>query len=185
MFPIKNSGIITFLTKRLMKLDPLISILFTTEKGCHLAKISTACFALLALLALSDFFGDSWQSTRGAFFSEKEKASLQTESSKSKRATSFLAESHLFGYDPPAATAATLLTNSGLHITGLIFQEDPAQVSKVILSSKGGLGKVYQEGERLPGGKRVVSIKQDGLLLDNEGHLEFLPLQRPRLERRT
>ena len=171
-----------------MKLDSVIPILLTTEKGCQLARASAVFFGFLALVAFSTLLTSSWAALHLASFSPTELAALSQQVNSESELPQFLPKAHLFGFNPPASGATLAITNAPLRLTGLITGGTEAEGSlgpspaKAIVSSEGGIGKLYQEGDLLPGGLRLTTIKADGLILDDDGHLEFLPLQRPHLE---
>lgn len=89
-------------------------------------------------------------------------------------------ERHLFG-NPLALDASALpITSLQLRLIGVI-KSQPDSFSKVIISEANQPGKVYGIGDTLPAGVTVYAIGEDGVVLENGGRLEKLPLPRPPL----
>lgn len=92
-----------------------------------------------------------------------------------------LPDQHLFGKQGVIEQNAYLpVTSLQLRLVGVIKTESE-KFSRVIISEAGQLAKVYQVGDSLSSGVRINAITQDGVILENSGHLEKLPLQRPKL----
>ena len=88
---------------------------------------------------------------------------------------------HLFGNAAkPADTSFLPITSLQLRLIGIV-QAYPENKSSVIISEAGQPGKVYLVGDMLPVGVKVDAITGDGVILENAGHLEKLPLQRQSL----
>lgn len=88
---------------------------------------------------------------------------------------------HLFGNaEKPADTSILPITSLQLRLIGLV-QAMPETQSSVIISEAGQPGKVYLLGDVLPMGVKVDAIHEDGVILENAGRLEKLPLQRQSL----
>ncbi len=73
------------------------------------------------------------------------------------------------------------ITSLQLHLVG-VSQSPIAKFSSVIISEGGQPGKVYQVGDTLLDGVKIYAITKDGVILDNGGRLETLPLQRQPLQ---
>jgi type II secretory pathway component PulC len=84
---------------------------------------------------------------------------------------------HLFGDAARVSQTTIPITSLQLRLIGVI-KADAKNASRVIISEAGQTGKVYQVGDQLVGGVKVSGIVEDGVILDNGGHLEKLPLQR-------
>ena len=85
---------------------------------------------------------------------------------------------HIFGQ---SGTGAHLpVTSLQIRLVGVI-KAVPESFSRVIISEGGKPGKVYKVGDRLSSGVIINAITSDGVILDNGGRLEKLPLQRPPL----
>jgi type II secretory pathway component PulC len=84
---------------------------------------------------------------------------------------------HLFG---KAGAAGLPVTSLQLHLVGVI-KASPEKFSRVIISEGDQPGKVYQIGDTLSSGVKVYGITDNGVVLENGGNLETLPLQRPGL----
>ncbi len=93
-----------------------------------------------------------------------------------------VSDEHLFGQSFEK-TGDVPVTNLGFHVTGIVKEEggkNPA--SKVYISISGQPSKIYQSGDSLPYGVKIYDITPDTVILENNGHLEKLPLPREKLE---
>ena len=86
---------------------------------------------------------------------------------------------HLFG-TAAKADAFLPITSLQLRLIGVIH-DSGEQLSRVMISEAGQPGKVYKVGDQFSGVK-VNAIAPDGVILENGGQLEKLPLQRQELE---
>lgn len=93
-----------------------------------------------------------------------------------------LPEDHLFG--KAFSTGNMPITNLQLRITGIVKvnNEQGNSVSKAYISIEGQPSKIYQVGDSLPYGVKVYEITNDSVILENNGHLEKLPLPREKLQ---
>lgn len=83
---------------------------------------------------------------------------------------------HLFG-SSAKDTSILPITSLQLRLIGIV-KAVPENKSSVIISEAGQIGKVYLIGNTLPIGVKVDAIIEDGVILENAGRLEKLPLQR-------
>lgn len=76
------------------------------------------------------------------------------------------------------------ITNLQLRVTGIVKveNEENTAVSKATISISGQPGKIYQAGDSLPYGVKIYDITSDAVILENDGHLEKLPLPREKLQ---
>lgn len=90
---------------------------------------------------------------------------------------------HIFGQNLSGSDDAPV-TNLQMRVTGIVKvdAENANSVSKAYISISGQPGKVYQVGDSLPYGVKVYDITADTVILENDGHLEKLPLPREKLE---
>lgn len=169
-------------TRYLMKLNHSLAILFTTEQGCRVAKCCMASLGFLAVVAFGALLSAWWADGRLAFVSGPSVLSSADSESFAR-----IPEAHLFGYYPSSAIATVPITSAPLKLTGIIQFNSPQaeETAKALISIDGGIGKIYQEGEVLPGGLKITAISSEGVLLDRGGRLERLPLQRSRLEKQS
>lgn len=87
-------------------------------------------------------------------------------------------EWHLFGNATKVDDTTVLpVTSLQLRLIGIV-QSIPEKYSSVIVSEANQAGKVYLVGDVLPVGVKVNAIIEDGVILENAGRLEKLPLQR-------
>lgn len=86
-------------------------------------------------------------------------------------------DQHLFGKFGVADQNGLPITSLQLHLVGVI-KGNSENDSRVIISESGQPAKVYGVGDNLPSGITIHAISQDGVILENSGRLEKLPLQR-------
>src|SRR3990167_2137995 len=91
--------------------------------------------------------------------------------------TPSLPELHIFGQS--YSNSEVPISSLQLVITGIVKSEGEA--SKVYLSLAGQPSKIYQEGDSLPYGVKIYAITADTIILENNGHLEKVPLNREKL----
>ena len=85
---------------------------------------------------------------------------------------------HLFGTAAQAksSTAADATqTSMQLVLTGIIAGKDP-KVGFAIVGENATAAKVHAVGDNVPGGAKLHSVYSDRVLLDRNGHLEYLTL---------
>ena len=85
---------------------------------------------------------------------------------------------HLFGEGVNAARLP--ITSLGIRLIGVIESDNPQQ-STVIIAEGAQIGKVYHVGDIFLSNIKIHSIVSNGVILENAGHLEKLPLTRPLL----
>lgn len=92
-------------------------------------------------------------------------------------------QQHIFGAPGQMEQQKVLpVTSLQLRLMGVI-KADPEKFSRVIISEGGKPGKVYGIGDTLPAsGVRINAITPDGVILENGGRLEKLPLARQPLQ---
>lgn len=110
-----------------------------------------------------------------------ETASIKTDETETLIAA--LPNEHLFG--KAFSTEGNVpITSLQLRVAGIvkINSPDSAATSKAYISIAGQPSKIYQTGDNLPYGVKVHDIQPDAVILENDGHLEKLPLPREKLE---
>lgn len=90
--------------------------------------------------------------------------------------TQEIANKHLFG-DAMVAHTPLPITSLNLKLIGIIYSE-PLALSHVIISELNQVGKIYKLHDRLGRGATIAEIQPDGVILENEGREEKLPLPR-------
>jgi hypothetical protein len=80
---------------------------------------------------------------------------------------------HLFG---GGLTETLPLTSLQIHLTGIIT-DGSGKSSRAIISEEGRRGKVYQAGDVLESGVHIYAVTAEGVVLENGGQLEKLPLR--------
>lgn len=85
-------------------------------------------------------------------------------------------ERHLFGN---AAETASILPIARLPFALIgVFESTSQNSSRAMISEAGETGKLFRIGDRLASGIKIAQITSDGIIVDNNNHLEKLPLQR-------
>lgn len=155
--------------------DEVCSPLFSTEWGKRLSIGAVALSVSILLYIVVSILID-WHSNMLAFRA----ANKNSVSSENNLAELVLAipNGHLFGkYGVLEKNAHLPITSLQIELTGLI-EAKPGSSSRVIITEGGKPGKVYQIGDTLQSGVRINSIESDGVVLENGGQLEKLPLRR-------
>lgn len=90
---------------------------------------------------------------------------------------------HLFG-EASTKLGNMPITNLQLHVTAIIkINNDPEHSwTKAYISIAGQPSKAYRIGDELPYGVKVYDITSYAVILENDGHLEKLPLPREPLQ---
>lgn len=93
-----------------------------------------------------------------------------------------LPKAHLFGEAFSKGDMA--ITNLQLRVTGIVKvnQEDGSNFSKAYISVSGQPAKIFEVDDSLSDGVKIYSITPDSVILENDGHLEKLPLPREKLQ---
>lgn len=159
--------------------DELVSPLFTTQWG---RRTGALILALMLFLIVVTFFQMIWEWRSDI----KLATPTETQHNDQAQAANQLAELitqipewHLYGkYGVLAQTEVLPVTSLQIKLVGVI-KATPDSESRVIISEENGSGKVYKKGDTLPtSGVQVYGISDDGVILDNSGRLEKLPLHR-------
>jgi len=75
------------------------------------------------------------------------------------------------------------VTNLQMRVTGIVkVTEQSGLISKAYISLSGNPSKIYQVGDNLPYGVKVIDITSDAVILENDSQLEKLPLPREKLK---
>lgn len=132
---------------------------------------------LLALLAVYTLFYSLWQWQHDWRLAHDEPPTGSELSNRNQTDAliAALPNTHLFGKNL-SKTSDMPITNLQLNITGIV-KTDNAH-SKVYISISGQPGKIYQMGDSLPYGVKIADISTNAVILENDGHLEKLPLAR-------
>lgn len=160
-------------------MDELLSPLLTTLWGRRTALGVVVLMGVLILVTLIEI-PFAWQKeeqmAQPAAVNFTSNNQLLTELAK-------LPEQHLFGqYGLTTQTSLLPVTSLQIKLIGIIHAI-PAEFSRVIISEAQQPGKIYQVGDILPSsGVKIYAITQQGVILNNGGRLEKLPLQRSALQ---
>jgi len=153
--------------------EEICSPLFSTEWGKRLSMGTLALSTIFLCAIVVNIFTD-WYS----YLTNFRKAQPVTVSSENNLASlvSQIPNSHLFGQHG-LQSARLPITSLRIELTGII-EAKPEGASRVIITEGGKPGKVYQVGDLLESGVRISAIANDGVVLENGGQLEKLPLRR-------
>ncbi len=88
-------------------------------------------------------------------------------------------DEHLFG----AAASDVPISSLQLRVTGIVKMNSSGNAaSKAYISIAGQPSKIYRIGDSLPYGVKIQAITADTVIVENDGHLEKLPLPREKLQ---
>jgi general secretion pathway protein C len=93
-----------------------------------------------------------------------------------------IVNAHLFGQYVPKDLNGQDIKKSllNLKVVGIMLAQ-PGKFSQVILASPNGKQKVYRLGDTLPGGAKIKKIVENGILIEHNGQLESLQMQKESL----
>ena len=133
-----------------------------------------AAFTGITLLLCLKQWHDDWQLAHTPI-------AVPSASTENQTATliASLPTEHLFGKSFSEGGDVPI-SNLGLQVTGILegTDEDGNDISKAAISLSGAPAKIYLKGDILPDGIKVYNITDDAVILENNGHLEKLPLSR-------
>lgn len=141
------------------------------------ANILLALFiAFIIIYSLTEWYSD-WQLT------QHEKIAIISPSFKDNTAAMInsLPDKHIFGQS--LTDGSVPITNLQLRVTGIVAIENSNdhQTSKAYISMGEQASKVYRIGDTLGYGVKIYDITSDAVFLENDGHIEKLPLPRSKL----
>lgn len=163
--------------------DELLSPLLTTVWGRR-AGLSLLVIMLILVLVTVIQTVVTWHSDdRLAHSYAKPKGHFLQENDQLSKLIIQLPEWHLFGkYGVVEQSAILPVTSLQIRLVGVI-KSTPEKYSRVIISESNQPGKVYSVGDTLPSsGVKIYAITEEGVVLNNSGRLEKLPLQRTPLQ---
>jgi general secretion pathway protein C len=162
--------------------EELLSPLFSNPWGRRAGLFVMVLMALLTLATLIDMAFE-WRSDIKLTQSVANPNEVKIDhASQLQKQIAQIPEWHLFGKYGVAESAMLPVTSLQIRLLGVI-KSSPEKLSRVIISESGQPGKIYEVGDTLPStGVKVYSITVDGVVLDNSGRLEKLPLQRMQLQ---
>ncbi len=160
-------------------IEEMIAPLFSTEWGRKASWGALVLFSILCVAAVTHTFTHWYQDciiTRVSAVSMKQNMAEDHVA----QWIAQIPEEHLFGKLGVTDGEAVPITSLQLRLVGVINSGEESS-SRVIISEAGQPGKVYSVGDSLPSGITVNAITDDGVILENDGHMEKLPLQRSQL----
>lgn len=144
------------------------------------AVLGTCLLLALFLLVTVIYAGWRWHSDWLAAHREVSAVSDLSETDTTDKLLAALPSAHLFGQSLQAGDMP--ISSLQFHVTGIVKMDgDAAMGSKAYISIGGQPGKIYQVGDSLPYGVHVYEITPDAVILQNDSHLEKLPLAREKL----
>lgn len=157
--------------------DELIAPLFTTGWGRRVAWGSMITLLGLVILCVMMMLY-SWRQDYILVHTQPKQVAKLTQTDTAGKLIAQLPDQHIFGN---RAAVDLPITSLQLRLIGVIKSE-PEKFSRVIISEGGKPGKVYQVGDTLSGEVKINLITKDGVVLENGGRYEKLPLQRTPLQ---
>jgi len=154
--------------------EDLISPLLVSEWGRRASWGALSLFALLLGVSLYQMVA-TWHDDLVMI---DDSPAVHAISDNTLQAINAIPQQHLFGQ--PGTTDGLPITSLQLRLVGVI-KSDHENLSRVIISEAGQPGKVYGIGDSLPSGIVINAITDDGVVLENGGHFEKLPLPRTAL----
>ncbi len=153
--------------------DLLQSKYMTPRNLLILGVLLLILFCLTLLSAIWQWTAD-WQLTHAQMI-----AQAVVKTNNSAELIKAIPKEHLFGQ---SLSGEVPISSLQLRVTGIVKFAGSQDNSKAYISISGQPGKIYQQGDRLPYGVKIYSIASDAVILENDGHLEKLPLARPPLQ---
>lgn len=143
-----------------------------------------ALCAALSLLVGVTFTYSAWQWHADWVLAHQEVTAAPTIAASDETADMIAAipDAHLFGKS--FSQGHVPITNLQMRVSGIVKVENPENggLSKAYISMSGQPSKIYQIGDSLPYGVKVYDITANEVILENDGHLEKLPLPREQLQ---
>lgn len=134
--------------------------------------------AALYLYASSQWHAD-WLLTH-----EPSHATTITQQDQTASLIAAIPDRHLFGKAFSGNGDDAPISSLQFKVTGIVkvANGDKLDISKAYISVDDKPAKIYEVGDSLPYGVTVYDIASDAVILENNGHLEKLPLPRSQLE---
>ncbi len=156
-------------------LEEIIAPLFTTEWGRRSSFAAIIIFSLCLLITVIEM-PITWYEDYRLANPKIVAKNTQTAPNQTMAFIMKLPDQHLFG----ASDTNLPITSLQLHLIGVV-ESSPESASSVIISEAGQPGKIYQIGDSVASGVKIKTITRDGVILENGGRMEKLPLSRPPL----
>lgn len=166
-----------------MNITAMFAFSFLSEFDLQKRVAPILCLLIATLLLVTLLLTLSkWKSDWLLVYHNQGSAHKMTFSSENASKIKSIPNDHLFGmaFSPDSEAPITRL---GLRVTGIVKQMQVSQdrLSKAYISIGDQPSKIYQVGDSLPYGVKIYEITRDTVLLENDGHLEKLPLLRSQL----
>ncbi len=160
-------------------IDELLSPLLTTTWGRRAGLSMLGLMMILACIAFIHMIWTFGSDIRLARLSSNQNANRSQANDILANLIAEIPQWHLFGkYGVVKQSAILPVTRLQIRLVGVI-KATPDKFSRVIISESNQPGKIYEVGDTLPtSGVKVYAIAPDGVILNNAGRLEKLPLER-------
>lgn len=137
----------------------------------------------MATIVLITFIYSVWQWRNDWLLTHQAIAKVPVAIKTNTNDISSIALDHIFGKSP-SKVGEMPITNLQLRVTGIVKVDSNQShtTSKAYISISGQQSKIYKVGDTLPYGVKVYDITPDAVILENDGHLEKLPLPRTPLK---
>jgi len=155
--------------------DDLIAPLYSTL-GRRIGLSAMLLFAIFVIFTLVNMPFHWYHDFKLTHEEHKPIVNMNLSPDKSIQWVQQIPEMHLFGKAPDKNNTDLPVTSLQLQLIGVMVA-NPENLSRIILSEAGQSGKSYRVGDVVKG-VRVNAITSDGVILENNGRLEKLPLQR-------
>lgn len=159
--------------------DELLSPLLTTAGGRRAGLALLVAMVILIFITLIQTVL-TWRSDSQLIKAHSNQNVTSSQASdRIAKLISQLPEWHLFGkYGVVEQSAILPVTSLQIRLVGVI-KSTPEKFSRVIISESNQPSKVYSIGDTLSSsGVKIYAITAEGVVLDNSGRLEKLPLPR-------
>lgn len=157
-------------------LDDILAPLFNTDWGQRLGWTLMICMLLLCVWLIVNSF-ITWHGDYVLTHPSNKTEVFNLPTNAVTKLIAEIPEEHIFGKYNQVESATLPITSLQLQLVGVIKSE-PEKFSRVIISEGSKPGKVYQVGDEVSPDVKVNAIASDGVILENGGRLEKLPLQR-------
>lgn len=161
--------------------EEMLTPLFATTWGRRISLMVLICLSLLVIITLIKI-PFVWHNDVVLVNGQGVKTtSIQIDTGSKVDLVAQIPSWHLFGNAVKTEqTTALPITSLQLRLIGIV-QSIPENYSRVMISEAGQPGKLLKIGDSFSNVK-VNAITRDGVILENGGQLEKLPLQRRELE---
>jgi type II secretory pathway component PulC len=157
-------------------LEEIIAPLLTSERGRYLGLFLMILFGVLSIGTLIKIPFD-WHADHALSHPPESTPTILHLTDQTSALIKQIPYQHLLGR-PDTEQSILPMTRLPFALIGII-QSTSNTISRAIISNAGQSGKIYHIGDRLSSDIKISAIHSEDIVVDNGGHLEKLPLQRP------